>query len=57
MDKEGRINNPKIKLHLVTGLARGKMDVVHGIVVHQTGGATAAAAFAGYKRDLLVLTS
>jgi N-acetyl-anhydromuramyl-L-alanine amidase AmpD len=49
MDKEGRINNPKIKQHLVTGLARGKMGVVHGIVVHQTGGATAAAAFAGYK--------
>ena len=48
IDKQGRINHPKIKLHFVAGLARGKMGVVHGIVVHQTG-ATAAAAFAGYK--------
>ena len=49
MDKEGRISHPRIKIHLVAGLARGKMNVVNGIVVHQTGGATAAAAFAGYK--------
>lgn len=49
MDKEGRIIHPKIKLHIVAGLARGKMGVVHGIVVHQTGGATAAAAVVGYK--------
>lgn len=49
MDKEGRIIHPKIKLHIVAGLARGKMGVVHGVVVHQIGGATAEAAFVGYK--------
>ncbi len=45
----GIVDHPDIKLHIVDTLARGKMGTVHGIIVHQTGGATAAAAFAGYK--------
>jgi N-acetyl-anhydromuramyl-L-alanine amidase AmpD len=49
VDKEGLIQNPRVKLQIIAGLARGKMGVVHGLVVHQTGGSTAAAAFAGYK--------
>jgi len=49
MDDKGLIDHPDIKLHIVDTLARGKMGVVNGIIVHQTGGATAAAAFAGYK--------
>ena len=48
IDKEGRINNPRIKLHIIAGLSQGRLGVVHGIVVHQTGGATAQAAFSGY---------
>lgn len=48
IDKLGMVTHSKIKPHAVAGLAKGKLGTVHGIVVHQTGGATAAAAFAGY---------
>lgn len=46
--KDGMVASPKIVLHPVATLARGRLGIVHGIVVHQTGGATAEAAFAGY---------
>ncbi len=44
----GIATNPEITQHIVATLAHGRLGVVHGIVVHQTGGATAEAAFAGY---------
>ena len=48
IDKEGRVNHARIKAHIIGGLGQGRLGVVHGIIVHQTGGATAQAAFAGY---------
>lgn len=48
IDKDGLVTNPEVRQHIVTTLARGRLGVVHGIVVHQTGGSTAEAAFAGY---------
>lgn len=48
IDKNGVVIDLRVKQHIVKTLAQGKLGEVHGIVVHQTGGATAAAAFAGY---------
>lgn len=48
VDKDGKVVNALVKLHIVTGLGHGHLGVVYGIVVHQTGGATAQAAFDGY---------
>ncbi len=48
IDKYGMVQNPRIGLHIVAGLGQGRLGVVHGIVVHQTGGSTAQSAFAGY---------
>ena len=48
VDKNGLVVDREITHHIVPTLARGRLGVVHGIVVHQTGGSTAEAAFAGY---------
>lgn len=48
IDKDGFVHDDRIKLHIVKTLARGQLGVVRGIVVHQTGGSNAQAAFAGY---------
>lgn len=48
IDKDGVVQNPRIRPNIVPALARGRLGVVHGIVVHQTGGSTAASAIAGY---------
>jgi len=49
IDKNGEVKHPRVTLHIISGLAQARMGTVHGIIVHQTGGATAEAAFAGYK--------
>ncbi len=48
LDAKGLVRDARIRQHIVPTLARGKLGVVRGIVVHQTGGATAGAAFSGY---------
>jgi N-acetyl-anhydromuramyl-L-alanine amidase AmpD len=48
IDKDGVVTNPEITKHILPVLEKGRIGVIHGIVVHQTGGATAEAAFAGY---------
>lgn len=48
IDAKGFVSDARVTSHIVSTLARGKLGVVRGIVVHQTGGSTAGAAFSGY---------
>lgn len=48
VDKQGRIVHPRIALALRPHIERGKLQKVRGIIVHQTGGATAASSLNSY---------
>ena len=47
--KDGHVDAEKIKLRIISNIERGEMNVIHGIVVHQTGGPSADSAFNSYK--------
>ena len=49
IDKDGKVQNPKIKQAIVTAIQKSPMTHVRGIIVHQTGGATAQSSFNSYK--------
>lgn len=50
IDANGVVINARIKRALRPNIERGAMKVIHGIIVHQTGGPTAQSALDGYKR-------
>jgi N-acetyl-anhydromuramyl-L-alanine amidase AmpD len=49
IDQSGMVIHPKVRGARATTIERGDMKAVHGIIVHQTGGATAASSLASYK--------
>lgn len=49
-DPQGWAVSDRIKLDRYPGLKHGLMTTVHGIIVHETGAATAASTLAQYKR-------
>lgn len=46
--RDGHIDATRIKIKICSGIERGKLDQVNGIVVHQTNSPTASAAFNSY---------
>lgn len=49
IDQYGKIINEKIRLRIVPAIEKNSMAKIKGIIIHQTGGATAASAFNSYK--------
>ena len=49
-DPQGWAVNGRIKVEHYAGLQHGKIAAVHGIIVHQTGAATAASTLAQYRQ-------
>lgn len=49
IDKNGLITHAKVRLARHETIERGDMKTVRGIIVHQTGGASAASSLASYK--------
>lgn len=50
IDKHGRIVHPRVSLALRPTIERGSLQKVRGIIVHQTGGATAESSLSSYLR-------
>ena len=50
VNEQGEVQDPRVTLALRPGLHRGAMDKVNGIIVHQTGGATAQSALDSYLK-------
>ena len=50
INPQGHAISPRIRLAIAANIERGSMPHVHGIVVHQTDGATAKSALDHYKR-------
>jgi N-acetyl-anhydromuramyl-L-alanine amidase AmpD len=48
VDKQGRILHPRIALAIRPHIERSQLHKVRGIIVHQTGGATAASSLSSY---------
>jgi len=51
VDKDGMVHNVLVRRRRFVSLERGPMPVVNGIVVHQTGGATAQSTFNSYQQS------
>lgn len=49
IDKNGLIDAERIIIKRFRTIERGKLDKVNGIIVHQTGGSTAASSFNSYR--------
>ena len=49
VDQKGHVIDPGVKLEIRPAIERAPMKAVHGIVLHQTGGSTAASALNSYK--------
>lgn len=49
IDKNGLIDAERIIIKRFSTIERGKLDKVNGIIVHQTGGSTAASSFNSYR--------
>jgi len=52
IDQGGMVLDPRVRLRRFGSLERGTMEVVNGIIVHQTGGATAQSTFNSYQKSL-----
>lgn len=50
IDKDGQLTDPRVKPRIAKTIQRGAMAAVHGIIVHQTGGATAQSSLDSYKK-------
>jgi N-acetylmuramoyl-L-alanine amidase len=50
IDKDGMVSDPKVVPVRSTNIERGSMPVVHGIIVHQTGGGSAQSTLDSYKK-------
>ncbi len=51
IDDQGMVSDARVKPKRFPSIERGKMDVVSGIIVHQTDGFNEASAFQSYKRQ------
>jgi len=49
LDKDGMVQDPKVRAARQSTIERGDMTKVNGIIVHQTGGSTAASSLSSYK--------
>jgi N-acetyl-anhydromuramyl-L-alanine amidase AmpD len=49
LDKDGMVQDPKVRAARQSTIERGDMVKVNGIIVHQTGGSTAASSLSSYK--------
>ncbi|WP_238271831.1 peptidoglycan recognition protein family protein [Methylobacterium cerastii] len=45
----GKVISPKVTLSIASGIEKGEMKSVNGIIVHQTGGGSAKSALESYK--------
>ena len=52
IDQDGMVLDARVRLRRFGTLERGPMVVVNGIIVHQTGGATAQSTFNSYQKSL-----
>jgi len=52
IDRDGMVLDPRVRARRFGTLERGAMEVVNGIIVHQTGGATAQSTFNSYQKSL-----
>ncbi len=52
IDAAGMITDPRVRNARATTIERGDMSAVNGIIVHQTGGATAASSLNSYKTSV-----
>jgi N-acetylmuramoyl-L-alanine amidase len=50
IDEAGVLKDARVKAAIAKTIERGKMDAVHGIIVHQTGGASAQSSLESYKK-------
>lgn len=48
--RNGHVDAEKVKLRIFGNIERGSLRAINGIVVHQTGGPTAASAFSSYAK-------
>ena len=51
IDKDGKVQHQRIKLVISPSIQKKIMSHVSGIIVYQTGGATAQSSFNSYKND------
>jgi N-acetyl-anhydromuramyl-L-alanine amidase AmpD len=49
IDQSGMVQDARVRATRQVTIERGDMQFVHGIIVHQTGGATAASSLSSYK--------
>lgn len=49
VDKDGMVQEPRVRAARQATIERGDMTTVNGIIVHQTGGATAVSSLSSYK--------
>jgi N-acetyl-anhydromuramyl-L-alanine amidase AmpD len=49
LDKDGMVLEPRVRAARQTTIERGDMAKVNGIIVHQTGGSSAASSLSSYK--------
>ena len=49
LDKDGMVQDPRVRAARQSTIERGDMAKVNGIIVHQTGGSTAASSLSSYK--------
>ena len=49
LDKDGMVQNARVRAARQSTIERGDMAKVNGIIVHQTGGSTAASSLSSYK--------
>ena len=50
IDKDGMVRNALVRLRRFSSLERAPMPVVNGVIVHQTGAATAQSTFNSYQQ-------
>jgi hypothetical protein len=48
MEQSGLVLHPRVYWARQSGIERGEMKAIRGIIVHQTGGSTAASTLASY---------
>jgi len=50
ISKQGHVDHDRVRIRIFNAIEHGSMSVVHGIVVHQTGGSTAESTFNSYQQ-------
>lgn len=52
IDKDGMVHSAAIRVRRFSALERAPMPLVNGVIVHQTGGATAQSTFNSYQQSI-----